>query len=207
MVGQRGDVALHGLELLAHVLRPFDAFGARRRRRSPPGRSRPGFPAPWRSDRPCGRSRSGCRNSAWPGRCARRPAGSKISWLMMSMSPPARSRMSALRSITASSNSISTISPVIPAATGARQLVFHQQERPRLVIAHGHQAMAGEDEGHRRGARIIGVGRAHQRRRHVARAVLDIEPAGNLDFLHVLPGRHRDPGQPLHRLVLGPGSA
>ena len=88
---------------------------------------------------------------------------------------------------------------------GARQLVLHQHERLRLVIAHGHQAMAGEDEGHRRGARIFGVRRAHQRRRHVARAVLDIEPAGNLDLLHVLPGRHRDPGQPLHRLVLRRG--
>ena len=53
-----------------------------------------------------------------------------------------------------------------------------------------------------RGPRHVGVGLAHQRRGHVAGAVLDIEPAGNLDFLHVLPGRNRDPGQPLHRLVL-----
>src|SRR5713101_5892702 len=112
---------------------------------------------------------------AWPVRAA--PSGSKISWLMVSMSPPARSRMSALRSITASSNSISTFSPAMP----------------------------GEHEGYRRGARILGVGGAHQRGRHIARAVLDIEPAGNLDLLHVLAGRHRDPGQPFHRLVLRRG--
>ena len=71
-----------------------------------------------------------------------------------------------------------------------------------LVVAHRHQAVAGQDEGDRRGAGHVGVGLAHQRRRHVAGAVLDIEAAGNLDFLHVLPGRHRDPGQPLHRAVL-----
>ncbi len=62
--------------------------------------------------------------------------------------------------------------------------------------------MAGENEGHGRGAGHVGVGVAHQRRGHVARAVLDIEPAGNLDFLHILPGRDRDPGQPLDRVVL-----
>jgi hypothetical protein len=84
---------------------------------------------------------------------------------------------------------------------GARQLVLHQHERLWIVVTHRHQAMAGEDEGHRRGARGFGVGRAHQRRRHVAGAVLDIEPAGNLDLLHILPGRYRDPGQPLHGMV------
>ena len=62
--------------------------------------------------------------------------------------------------------------------------------------------MAGEDKSDGGGARILGVRRAHQGRRHVARAALAIEPAGDLDLLHVLPGRHRDTGQPLHRLVL-----
>ena len=85
---------------------------------------------------------------------------------------------------------------------GPRQLVLDQRERFRFIVTHGHQAMAGEDEGDGRGTRHIGVGMAHQRRGHVARAALDIEPAGNLDLLHVLPGRDRDPGQPLHRMVL-----
>jgi hypothetical protein len=84
----------------------------------------------------------------------------------------------------------------------ARQLVLDQGKRLRLVVAHGDQAVTGQDEGDGRRFRHVGVGLAHQRRGHVAGAVLDIEPAGNLDFLHVFPGRHRDPGQPLDRAVL-----
>ena len=38
----------------------------------------------------------------------------------------------------------------------------------------------------------IGVGLAHQGRGHVARAVLDVEPARDLDLLHFLARRHRD---------------
>ncbi len=83
-----------------------------------------------------------------------------------------------------------------------RQLALDQGERLRLVVAHRHQAVPGQDEGHGRGRRHLGVGMAHQRRRHVAGAVLDIEPAGNLDFLHVLAGGDGDPGQPFDRLVL-----
>ena len=136
---------------------------------------------------------------AWPWRSL---SGSKMSWETWSTSAPQRSRMSAQRSITASSNSISTISPVMPGAQDRASLFSTSANGFGVVVAHRHQAMAGEDEGDRRGARHVGVGLAHQRRRHVARAVLDIEAAGNLDLLHVLPGRHRDPGQPLHRLVL-----
>jgi hypothetical protein len=92
-----------------------------------------------------------------------------------------------------------------PRHAGPRQLVLDQGERPRLVIAHRHEAMAGEDEGHRRGLRRLGVGLAHQRRRHVARGVLYIETTGDLDLLHLVPRRHGDPGQILDRLVLGGG--
>src|SRR5882724_9301492 len=108
---------------------------------------------------------------AWPWRSL---SGSKMSCDTWSMSAPQRSRMSAQRSITASINSISTISPVI----------------------------AGEDEGDCCGPGHVGVGLAHQRRRHVARGVFDVEAAGNLDFLHVLPGRHRDAREPLHGVIL-----
>ena len=140
---------------------------------------------------------------AWPVRAA--PSGSKMSWLTC---------------VDVAAGALQNIGVAVDhrveqfhqhhlagdaGRAGARQLVLHQRERLRLVVAHRHQAMAGEDEGHRRGPRIVGVGCAHQRRRHVARAVLDIEPAGDLDLLHVLPGRHRDPGQPLHRLVLRRG--
>ena len=61
--------------------------------------------------------------------------------------------------------------------------------------------MAGKDEGDRRGLRRLGVRLAHQRRGHVARAVFDIEPAGDLDFLHLLARRHRDAEQLLDQLV------
>ncbi|MGY4421634.1 hypothetical protein ACVWY2_004083 [Bradyrhizobium sp. JR6.1] len=72
----------------------------------------------------------------------------------------------------------------------------------RQVVAHRDQPMAGQDEGDRRGARHIGVGLAHQRCGHVAGAVLDIEPAGDLDLLHVFPGRNRDPREPLDGTIL-----
>ena len=50
-----------------------------------------------------------------------------------------------------------------------------------------------------RGTSDIGV--AHQGRGHVARAVLHIEPAGDLDLLHFLPGRHGDAEGALDQLV------
>ena len=43
---------------------------------------------------------------------------------------------------------------------------------------------------------VLGASRvrlAHQRRGHVARAILDIEAAGDLDLLHFLTRRHRYP--------------
>ena len=84
---------------------------------------------------------------------------------------------------------------------GPRQLVADHQEWARLVIAHGDQPVSGEDEGDRGGLRRIGVGLAHQRGRHVPRAVLDIEPAGDLDFLHLLAGGNRDADVMLDELV------
>src|SRR5262249_29677000 len=73
---------------------------------------------------------------------------------------------------------------------GGRQLVLNPPKGVWADVPHGKQEMAGEDEGHRRGSRHVGVGLTHQRRRHVAGAVLDIEAAGDFDLLPVLPGRH-----------------
>jgi len=61
--------------------------------------------------------------------------------------------------------------------TVARQLVFHHRKRPRRLIAHRYQAMISQDEGDCRGAGHVGVGLAHQRRRHEARVLFDIETA------------------------------
>ena len=61
-----------------------------------------------------------------------------------------RSRMSAERSITASSRSISTVSPETVGGQRAGELVLDDRERPRLVVAHGDKPMAGQDEGNGR---------------------------------------------------------
>ena len=74
----------------------------------------------------------------------------------------------------------------------ARQFVLDDGERARIVVAHRHQAMGGKNEGDRRGLRRRGIRLAHQRRGHVAAAVLDIEAAGDLDFLHLFARGHRD---------------
>ena len=84
---------------------------------------------------------------------------------------------------------------------GARQFMLDDSEGPRVVIAHGAQPMFRQDEGYRRGLRGRGVGLAHQRRGHVARAVLDIEAAGDLDLLHFLARRHRDAQELFDQLV------
>src|SRR6476620_2475399 len=104
-------------------------------------------------------------------RSTRRPSGSKMSCEARSMSAPARSRISAARSIT------------------------------WLVVAYGDKLVAGEDEGDGRCLRCCGIRLAHQRRGHVARAVLDVEPARDLDFLHFLARRDRDAERALEHLV------
>ena len=83
----------------------------------------------------------------------------------------------------------------------SRELVVDHRERARLVVAHGDQPVAGENEGDRRGLRRRRVGLAHQRRGHVARAILDVEPAGDLDLLHFLARRHGDAEPALDQLV------
>ena len=201
VVGQRHHVALHGFQLLAHVLGPFDALGAGGdERHHPPDRDQ--------------------TLAHLGGEIAL--AADRDQDIGVTLGMPGARRALGFENIVAdgihvAAGALQNVGVAIDhrveqfhqhrfagdaGRAGARQLVLHQHERLRLVIAHRHQAMAGEDEGHRGGARILGVGRAHQGGRHVARAVLDIEPAGNLDLLHVLPGRHRDPGEPLHGLVL-----
>jgi hypothetical protein len=204
VVGQRGDVALHGFQLLAHVLGPFDALGA--------GGDEGHHPA----DRDQALTHLG-GEIALAADCdqdvgiALGVAGARGALgLENVVADIVHVAAGALQDVgVAVDHGIQKLHQHHFArdagGAGAGQLVLHQHERFRLVIAHGDQAVAGEDKGHRGGARIFGVGRAHQRRRHVTRGILDIETARNLDFLHVLPGRHRDPGQPLHRLVLGRG--
>ena len=84
---------------------------------------------------------------------------------------------------------------------GALQFMLDGGERARRVVAHRHKTAVRHDEGDRRGAWRIGFGPAHQDRRHVAGAVLDIETAGDFDLLHFLARRHRDPHQLLDRAV------
>ena len=83
----------------------------------------------------------------------------------------------------------------------AGELRADDGERLRLVVAHRGQAMAGQNERHRRRPRHLRIGVAHQGRGHVARAVLHIESAGDLDLLHFLPGRHGDAEGALDQLV------
>jgi len=63
------------------------------------------------------------------------------------------------------------------------------------------QPGAGENEGDGRGPRRIGFRLAHQCRGHVPGAVLHIEPAGNLDLLHLLARRDRDAKKLLDQFV------
>ncbi len=86
--------------------------------------------------------------------------------------------------------------------TQTRELGAYDREGLRLVVAHGDEAMPRKDESDRRGARYVGVGMAHQRRRHEPRAILHIEPAGDLDLLHFLARRQRDAERALDQLVL-----
>ena len=51
-----------------------------------------------------------------------------------------------------------------------------------------------------RGTSVFGM--AHQRRRHEPRAILHIEPAGDLDLLHFLAGRQRDAEGAFDQFVL-----
>jgi len=78
-------------------------------------------------------------------------------------------------------------SPVTPAGHARASLFSTSANGFGVSLAHRDQPVAGEDEGHRRGAGHVGVGLAHQGRRHVAAAVLDIEAAG--DFISCMSSR------------------
>ena len=84
----------------------------------------------------------------------------------------------------------------------ARELVADDHERARVVVAHGDEPMAGQNEGHRCRLWCGAIGLAHQRRGHVTRAVFGIEPARDLDLLHFFAGGNRRAGLPLDELVL-----
>ena len=89
--------------------------------------------------------------------------------------------------------------------TRALESMIDDDERARFVVANGDQAMAGENEGDRRGGRYLRVLMCHQRRGHVTRAVLDVEPAGDFDLLHFPQRGNRDAECVFDRLVLAGG--
>src|SRR5262245_21156554 len=62
--------------------------------------------------------------------------------------------------------------------------------------------MSGQNERHRRRLGRICVGLTHQRRGHVACAVLYIDAAGDLDLLHLLARRHRYANDAFGQLIL-----
>ena len=70
-------------------------------------------------------------------------------------------------------------------------------EGPRLRIAHGDEALAGEDEGDGRRPRLPLLGLIQQGRGHEIRAVLLIEAARRLDLLLLLARRHVELERPL----------
>jgi hypothetical protein len=87
--------------------------------------------------------------------------------------------------------------------TGSGELRRDQREGLWFVVANRDEFASAQDEGD--GSRLWrgAVRLVHQRRRHVARAVLDIEPAGDFDLLHLLACRHRDAERAFEQLVLG----
>jgi len=85
-----------------------------------------------------------------------------MAWLTASMSAPARSRMSAQRSITASRQFQQHGLAIGAGRDAARQLVLDQHEWFRRIVTHRNEAMIGEDEGHRRNPRRL-VSAAHIR--------------------------------------------
>ncbi len=88
---------------------------------------------------------------------------------------------------------------------GAGELVAHHHERSGVVVTDGDEAMAGEDERDGSGLRSLRVGLTHQRRGHVAGAVLHVEAAGDLDLLHLLARRDRDADAAFDGLILPGG--
>jgi hypothetical protein len=74
-------------------------------------------------------------------------------------------------------------------------------KRLRIEVAIRHQARAGEDEGHRGRDRPIGVELRGDRRGHVERAVVLVQPVRGLDLLHFLARRHLDAQLALDQLL------
>ncbi len=200
MVGQRSDVALHGLELLAHVLGPFDAFHHRRQEGDDPADRDQALPD-LRDQIPLAADRDQDLGISLGLAVARAFRLEDVVGNLIDFGAGALQNVGA-----AVDHRVQQFHQHHfardPRHAGAGQLVLDEGKRLWLVVAHRDQAVTGQDEGDGRRFRHIGVGLAHQRRGHVTGAVLDIEPAGNLDLLHVFPGRHRDPGQPLNRAVL-----
>src|SRR6476469_5875624 len=86
---------------------------------------------------------------------------------------------------------------------GARtsKLVFDDGEWSWIVIAHGYKTMTRDNKRDRSGLRSGRIRLAHERGRHVSRAVLHIESARDLDLLHLFAGRNGDAHQLLNRPV------
>ena len=164
------------------------------RRRSAAARARPGSRAPSWSDRRARPMRAITLGSRGAWRRRRRAARrrSRDSW---SISPPTRSRMSAMRSMTASSSRQHRRRRGRP-ASAALAAYRRTCGTARVGVAHRDQPVAGQDE--RDGAasgRSVSALR-HDGRRHVQRAVLLVEAARGLDLPHLLARRHVDAEQP-----------
>ena len=72
----------------------------------------------------------------------------------------------------------------------AADLLDHRVEELRRHKAHGQQNMLGQHEAGRRRDPGLGALGEDQRRRHVERAVLDLQPAGRLDLAELVARRH-----------------
>jgi hypothetical protein len=68
----------------------------------------------------------------------------------------------------------------------------------RLLVAHGHEPVAAQDEGDAGEPRLLGVADLREHAPgHVAGTVLDIEQLRGLDVLHLLAGGDLDPREGL----------
>ena len=201
VIGQRRHVALHGFQLRAHLLRPFDVVGLG------------GDEGDEAADRNQALAHLGGEIALAADRdqdigIALGLAGARRTFrLEDGMADRIDVGADALQNVGAAVDDrveqFQQHGLAVDAGNGAaRQLVLHQHERFRHIVTHRHQPMVRQDEGHRRDPRRFGIGRAHQTGGHVTRAVFGVEPARNLDLLHVLAGRHRDAGQPFDGVVL-----
>ncbi len=97
---------------------------------------------------------------------------------------------SASRSTTVSIRPVSTAVPLVRWVSDRLQRATNRAEGAQIHIAERDQALAGDDEGHRRRFRRGQIALVEHRRGHEMGAVLLIEPARRLDLLLLFARRH-----------------